>query len=210
MDLASLAREQGRVMVVDENGGHADDLAFFLGRRGFEVRTAGEQGDAIVLAQSWIPDAAVVATPLAGAAAFPLARHLRDSLGPELRLVAMSEWTAAADHERLAQAGFDRVLARYARPEELLEALSAPTRRLALELVRASERRMELVIALGHATLDSPLMRNEATRERVLGNVRRLVAILDRDWPHLPAGEVRDRFRSRIEALARRAGPPLA
>jgi hypothetical protein len=63
---------------------------------------------------------------------------------------------------------------------------------------------MELVIALCHSTLDSPLVRSEATRERVLGNMRRLVAILDRDWPHLPAGEVRDRFRSRIEALARR------
>ena len=191
-----------RVMVVDELPGHADALSEYLGRNGVEARPAYEASDAIVLAESWLPDAAILGMPLANGTGFPLARHLRDSLGPELRLVAVSQWTAAPDRERMTHAGFDQVLTRSATPEELLAAVSSGTSRLVRELVRAKVRRLEIVIALCYSMIDFPA-REPQRRIRASSNVRRLLEVLQRDCPRLPAGEPRDRIAARIAALER-------
>ena len=73
-----------RVMVVDDLPGNADSLAEYLGRQGVEARAAYDPTDAIVLAHAWLPEAAVLGMPLANGGGFPLARHLRDSLGPQV------------------------------------------------------------------------------------------------------------------------------
>ena len=195
----------GRVMVVDDLPDHADALAEFLGRKGAQARPVYEAGDAVVLAQTWLPDAAVLGMPLANGAGFPLARHLRDSLGPDLKLVAVSRWTAAPDRERMTHAGFDEILPRSVDPEVVWTAVAAETARLVEESVRSNVRRMEIVISLCHSMLDTST-RDEERRARMLWNVHRLVEILHRDCPRLPAGESRERIASRIAALERAIG----
>ena len=191
-----------RVMVVDDLAEHADALTEYLGRKGVEARPAYEASDAIVLAETWLPDAAILGMPLANGAGFPLARHLRESLGPELKLVAVSRWTAAPDRERMAHAGFDEVLPRSATPEQLYAAVSSETARLIQALVRSRVRRCEILVSLCYSLLDFPT-RDAERRVRASWNVRRLVEILHRDCPHLPAGEPRDRIAARIAALER-------
>jgi CheY-like chemotaxis protein len=191
----------GRVMVVDEAADIACGLASFLGRHGFEARAASDPGDAVVLAQTWLPDAAVVGMPLANGAGLRLARHLRDSLGPDLRLVAVSPSDAAGERERLRGAGFDRVLARSAAASEMLGALSPPTRELVERAALANARRIEIVIALCETMLALPRTQVGDSYERTRWNVHRLIAILKRDCPCLAPGEARDRLARSIFAL---------
>jgi len=189
-----------RVMVVDDLPENADALAEFLGRKGVAARAAYEASDAIVLAQTWLPDTAVLGMPLANGVGFPLARHLRDSLGAQLTLVAVSRWTAAPDRERMARAGFDQVLPRSVDPEVVWTAVISATAGLVQEAVRSNVRRMEIVISLCHSMLDSPT-RDDERRTRMFWNLHRLVEILHRDCPRLPAGEPRDRIAGRVAVL---------
>jgi len=189
-----------RVMVVDDLPGNADSLAEYLAREGAEARAAYDATDAIVLAHAWLPNAVVLGMPLADGGGFPLARHLRDSLGPGLKLVAVSRWTATPDRERMERAGFDRVLRRSAPPDEVRSALSERTSLLVEDMARASVRRLELILELCYSMLDRPF-RDEETRVRVYWNVHRLVEILHRDSPRLPAGEPRQRIADRVAVL---------
>lgn len=200
---------QARVMVVEDLPGNADSLAEYLGRQGVEARAAYDPADAIVLAHAWLPDAAVLGMPLADGGGFPLARHLRDSLGPGLKLVAVSRWTAAPDRARLERAGFDRVLPRSASPDEVRLALSDRTSLLIEDMVRASVQRLELILDLCYSMLDRPF-HDEETRVRVYWNVHRLVEILHRDCPRLPAGEPRQRIANRIAVLEKSVVERLA
>lgn len=191
---------EARVMVVDDLAGNADSLAHFLGRAGAAARSVSEPDEAIVLAHAWFPNAVVLGMPLANGAGFPLARHLRDSLGPELKLVALSRWTAFADRERMERAGFDQVLPRSAPPDDVRRALSDLTSLLVEDSARASVRRLELIVELAYSMLDRPF-HTEESRIRVYWNMHRLVEILHRDCPRLPAGEPRQRIATRITVL---------
>jgi len=201
---------EARVMVVDDLPGNADSLAEYLRSQGVDARPTYDPGDAVVLAHAWLPDAAVVGMPLANGAGFPLARHLRDSIGPELKLVAVSRWTAAPDRERLERAGFDRVLACSAAPDEVRRVLSEPTPRIVEDMVRASVTRLELMIELCYSMLERPPSRDDESRMRVYRSVHRLVDILHRDCPRLPAGEPRQRIGSRITVLEKAIAERLA
>ena len=66
-----------RVLVVDDNEDAADSLATLLGVLGYAVRVAYDGPDAIVAADAFHPDAALLDIGLPKLSGYDIARHAR-------------------------------------------------------------------------------------------------------------------------------------
>jgi CheY-like chemotaxis protein len=191
-----------KVIVADSSLEAAASLAAFLSVHGLQARAVDDGGDAIIAAEDWPADGAVVATCIDGVSALEVARHLRQSFGPAFRLIACS--SAPGDGKRLDAAGFDRVVARTAAPEEIVAALSAEGLGLVMRSVAQSVRRMDLLIVLGHSLLGArQAAASEANRDRA----RRIVRLVEADIERLPIPKERERLHRELEALAERVRP---
>jgi len=193
-----------RVIVADASPEAAAALAAFLGGHGLEARAVDDGGDAILAAEDWPADRAVVSTRLQVVSAVDVARHLRQSFGPAFRLVAYGSGMRPGDRERLDAVGFDRVVPRTAAPEEILAALSSEGLSLVMRSVAQTVRRMELLIVLGHSLLGA---RQVAASEANMERARRIVRLVETDIARLPVARERDRLHRELEALAERVRP---
>ena len=104
---AEATGEHARVLVVDDNEDAADSLATLLGVLGYTVRVAYDGPDAIVAADEFRPDAALLDIGLPKLSGYDIARHMRSTRGEGVLLVAITGWGQEDDRRRARDAGFD-------------------------------------------------------------------------------------------------------
>jgi CheY-like chemotaxis protein len=117
------------VLIVEDNDDSRELLASILSRRGYHVFTAqdGQQGIDEALARR--PSVLLVDIGLPGIDGYALARAVRDELGPDSYLVALTGYGQPDDRRRAAEAGFDIHLTKpvdISVLEQLLAALDRP------------------------------------------------------------------------------------
>lgn len=115
-----------RVLVVDDNVDGADSLAVVLRRWGHEVRVAYDGPTALMAAAEFRPLVAVVDIGLPRMDGLEVARRLRGSPHPPLRLIAMSGYGREDDARRSLAAGFSCHLIKPVDPEELRGVIEEP------------------------------------------------------------------------------------
>lgn len=107
-DLSGTPATQGvRVLVVDDNADAADLLGEALSGLGYDVRVAYEGRTALVLADTFHPQAALLDIGLPGMSGFELAIRLRKIAGLDaLKCIAITGYGHADDRRRSAESGF--------------------------------------------------------------------------------------------------------
>jgi len=192
--------QPSKLIVADSRLGHATTIADYLARHGFDARAFGDGGDAILEAESWPADGAVLSTALPGVSGLDAARHLRQSFGPSFRLVACAPAVDTASLARLTAAGFDQVVASR-EPHSILAALGEATRLLVARSMQQTVRRIELLVVLGHSLLGP---RQHAASEANVERVGRIVQLVGRDVARLEMPRERERLTRELGALAER------
>lgn len=113
-----------RVLLVDDNQDALEMLATALRYAGVEVETAADGATALVRAESFQPDAAVLDIGLPHMDGLELARRLRASpAGRRLRLIALTGYGQSADIAATDAAGFDVHLVKPVTTDAVLDAL---------------------------------------------------------------------------------------
>jgi len=113
-----------RVMLVDDNLDALETLAEVLRYSDFEVATAATPKAALALAPGFRPDVALLDVSLPGMDGYELARALRASAGPALRLITLSGHGSPADFQRAAAAGLERHLVKPVDLDEMIGILN--------------------------------------------------------------------------------------
>ena len=99
--------ESRRILLVEDNADVRDGLRELLEESGHRVATAADGLEGIQLASSFRPDAAFVDIGLPGLDGYGVARHLRQSLGADVLLVALTGYGLPEDRRRALEGGFD-------------------------------------------------------------------------------------------------------
>jgi len=115
---ATTAPRARRVLIVDDNADAMDSLAMLVESWGHEVAVAHDGSSALVLAQEFQPDRALVDIGLPGMNGYELGRRLREA-HEELYLVAMTGYGREEDRSMAKTAGFDMHLVKPADLDEL-------------------------------------------------------------------------------------------
>ncbi|MFQ2173719.1 response regulator transcription factor [Aeromonas rivipollensis] len=137
------------ILIVDDSQALTDTLTEYLGRAGFEVRTACDGEAMWQQVRQGMPDLVILDVMLPGDDGFTLCSQLRRlSKVPIMMLTAVTE-----DADRIAglEIGADDYLTKSFNPRELLARIKALLRRSRLTQQAATARR----ISFGHWTLDS-------------------------------------------------------
>ncbi len=144
------------ILVVDDNELLRERLARALRQRGFEVRTAGNYDEAMVMAREESPEMAVVDLKMPGKGGMELLRDLKE-LDPATRVVMLTGFGSianAVDAMRLGAINYiskpadaDDVIAAFARGEAPVLAEGAPTDYEPLTLARAEWEHIQRVLA---------------------------------------------------------------
>src|SRR5581483_1886912 len=117
----------GRVMVVDDNADALEMLTSALQSAGIEVAGAATAGEALRLAGTWRPTAAVLDIGLPDMSGFDLARALRAMPAVAgVRLIALTGYGREQDFATARAAGFDQYFVKPMEVDALLEALRVP------------------------------------------------------------------------------------
>jgi PAS domain S-box-containing protein len=102
-----------RILVADDNRDAADTCAALLELSGHHVQTAYCGRQALELAESFQPHAALLDIGLPDLSGYALAKHIRESSwGRAALLVAVTGWGQTEDRRRAYEAGFDHHLAK--------------------------------------------------------------------------------------------------
>ncbi len=118
-----------RVLVCEDDADLAESLAKHVEMDGYQVRVCHDGPAALEHATKWQPFAAIIDIQLPGASGYALAQQLREILGAELLLIAMTGYGGAADIELARHAGFHWHFEKPAPAAFLLEVLRNPNRK---------------------------------------------------------------------------------
>jgi CheY-like chemotaxis protein len=113
------AVETRKVLVVEDNPDSRAMLQALLKLCGHEVEVAADGRAGVVKALDWQPEVAVVDIGLPYLDGNEVARRVRAALGADIRLIALTAYSAPEDRRRAAEAGFDFFLAKPADPDHL-------------------------------------------------------------------------------------------
>ncbi|MEX3689914.1 response regulator [Paraburkholderia sp. BR14263] len=116
-----IAPPRRRVLIADDNVDSATSLLMLLELEGHEVRVAHDGPSALALAQSFLPNVAILDIGLPGMDGHALAKALR--AGPataHVQLIALTGYGQERDRQAASEAGFDRHLVKPAPFEEIL------------------------------------------------------------------------------------------
>jgi CheY-like chemotaxis protein len=120
------AAPQGRrVLVVDDNRDAAQTLAELVSLLGHTAVTAYDGPQAMRRAAAFDPEVVLCDIGLPGMSGFEVAQALRERLGPQVRLYALSGYARSEDIAQARQAGFDDHLSKPADPERIARLLAA-------------------------------------------------------------------------------------
>jgi len=113
-----------RVLVADDNRDAADSLQRILTLYGHEVRVAYDGATALQLGEQFRPRVAVLDIGMPAPNGYEVARAIRQRLGGEVKLVALTGWGQDGDRKRALEAGFDHHLTKPVDPGALNELLT--------------------------------------------------------------------------------------
>jgi PAS domain S-box-containing protein len=108
-----------RILVADDNPDAAEMLRLMLSLHGHEVVVARDGVDAVERASAMQPQIAFLDIGMPRMDGYEAARHIRATLGSNIRLVALTGWGQDEDKRRSREAGFDRHLTKPPDPEVL-------------------------------------------------------------------------------------------
>ena len=112
-----------RVLVVDDNADAAESLAEALRMLGHEADVAYDGPSALAKLESSRPDVVLCDIGLPGMSGYKVAKSVRGTGYPGVRLIALSGYAQAEDVRRAIEAGFDAHVAKPLDPEELARLL---------------------------------------------------------------------------------------
>jgi two-component system, sensor histidine kinase len=110
-----------RVLIIDDHDFLRFSLRSILERQGHVVEEADDGLDGVRKALLWKPDVVVVDMDMPLLDGYGVARHLRQTLGKEVRLIAL---TGHDEPQRAHAAGFDVHVLKPMAPEQLCSCLS--------------------------------------------------------------------------------------
>lgn len=120
-----------RILIADDSEDAASSLAMFLDMAGHETRVATNGAQALAIAETFLPDVAVLDIAMPIIDGLETARSLRArSVGKDMVLLALSGFGQESDKRRSVEAGFDAHLVKpvdLATLEKLIETQVRPT-----------------------------------------------------------------------------------
>jgi len=117
------------IVLIEDNSAARDALALALGLAGHRVCSAATGREGIALARRERADVVLIDIGLPDIDGFAVCRELRETLGTETVLVALSGYGQPEDRERSAQAGFDGHVVKPVEPDELMRLVTDFARR---------------------------------------------------------------------------------
>lgn len=105
-----------RILLIDDHDPIRFGLRCLLEAEGYEVQEADDGLEAVRVARDWRPHVAVVDIDLPLLDGYGVARQLREFLGDDIRLIAL---TGREERERALASGFDDYLHKPAAPERV-------------------------------------------------------------------------------------------
>ena len=114
------------ILIVDDNPSNTKLLAFLLGSKGYEVRTAANADEALATLAEWKPRLILMDIQLPGMDGLTLTRQLKaDPATADIPIIAATAYAMKGDEERARAAGCDGY---FTKPID--------TRRLPLDIAR--------------------------------------------------------------------------
>jgi len=104
------SREEVRVLIVEDDADVRDTLAMLLEADGYLVRGASSGEAAIGLLDNFAPDCVLLDLGLPGIRGSEVARQLRERVGTQLVIIAVTGSSAPADRDEAECAGIDYLL----------------------------------------------------------------------------------------------------
>jgi PAS domain S-box-containing protein len=115
-----------RILVADDSVDNAATLSMLLEVKGFDVRTARDGLEALIVGSQFLPDAVLLDIGMPVLDGYSTARRIRgESWGTDVLLVAQSGWTQQEDRDRSREAGFDAHLGKPLDLEKLMALLNS-------------------------------------------------------------------------------------
>jgi CheY-like chemotaxis protein len=115
-----------RILVVDDRKDSADSLAMVLRLLGNEVRTAYDGAEAVRVAEEYRPEVVLLDIGLPKLNGYEAGRRIRERLGTNVLLIALTGWGGEEDRRRSTEAGFNAHLTRPVELDGLQKLLLAP------------------------------------------------------------------------------------
>ena len=99
-----------RVLIAEDNRDAAEMMQVMLQIKGHDVRVASDGGEAVAIAATFRPHIAFLDIGMPVMDGYEAARRIRDTLGGDVVLVALTGWGQDEDKHRSRDAGFDHHL----------------------------------------------------------------------------------------------------
>ncbi len=129
---ANAAPSRHRILVVDDDEDTADSLSLLLTLSGNEVRSAHDGARAVEVAAAFRPAVILLDVGLPKLNGYEAARLIREQLGKDVVLIAVTGWGHEEDKRQAKEAGFDFHLVKPLDPtalQDLLGSLETRSRR---------------------------------------------------------------------------------
>jgi CheY-like chemotaxis protein len=118
-----------RVLVCEDEADLAQHLAKLLQMEGHEVLVCHDGPAAIKKTNQWRPSAAIIDIGLPGTTGYALAQEIREVMGSEVLLIAVTGYGGPADIELARHAGFHWHFQKPAPASFIIEVLRNPNRK---------------------------------------------------------------------------------
>lgn len=119
------ARQEHRILIVDDNDDAATSLSVMLTILGYETHTAADGVSGLEAAMEFRPHAILLDIGIPKMNGYDVARRIREQpWGEKMVLIAVTGWGQAEDIQRTLEAGFDHHLVKPVDPADLTKLLS--------------------------------------------------------------------------------------
>lgn len=125
---AAVGRGQ-RILLVDDNVDAASTTAQLLRAHGYQVTVCHDPVSALEVVGAVLPEVALLDIGLPVMDGYELGARIRAICGTDCQLVALTGYGQDADKARAREVGFDRHLVKPVAPQDVLETVSAASRR---------------------------------------------------------------------------------
>lgn len=114
-----------RIAIVEDNADSREMLHSLLRMDGYEVVAARDGIEGVELILQHQPEVALVDIGLPGVDGYEVARRVREALGPQILLIALTGYGREEDRRAVRNAGFDEHLVKPLDPDDLIRILGA-------------------------------------------------------------------------------------
>lgn len=113
-----------RLLIADDLVDSADSLALLMRHAGHEVEVAYDGEEALRVAESQHPDAAVLDIQMPKLSGFDVCRRIREQpWGRQMVMIAVTGWGEEEVRDRVTEAGFDHQIVKPIDPQQLVRLL---------------------------------------------------------------------------------------